>query len=359
MTNQDIARLRLYNQQIARTRFKAPDQVVSWLGALQAQDYAGAKWSIGLRLPDATEADIEQAIAAKTIIRTWPMRGTLHFVEAADVHWMLALLTPRVIAGSTGRYRQLELDEAVFARSKELFVKVLQGGKQLTREEMYQLLERNNISTAGQRGYHILGRSAQDGLICFGPPDDKQQTFTLLDEWAPKTKELTRDEALAELVRRYFTSHGPATQQDFAGWSGLTLTETRAGLEMVKSQLRQETISGQTYWMPPDISPVEDNSPVAYLLPGFDEYMLGYKDRTAVLDPVHSQKIIPGNNGMFSPTLIIDGRVTGTWKRMFKKDTVVITISPFTSLSQAHRGAISAFAERYGRFVGKPPVVVV
>lgn len=358
MTNEDIARLRLFNQQIARTRFKAPDQVVSWLGALQAQDYAGVKWSIGLRLPDATDADIEQAIAAKTIIRTWPMRGTLHFVEASDVRWMLALLTPRIIAGSAARYRQLELDEIVFARSKELFAKALQGGKQLTREEMYQLLERNNISAAGQRGYHILARSAQDGLICFGPPDDKQQTFTLLDEWVPKTKKLARDEALAELTQRYFTGHGPATLQDFAGWAGLTVTDVRAGLDMVKSHLRQETVNGQAYWMPQEMPAIEDDSPDIYLLPGFDEYMLGYKDRSAVLDAIHAQKIVPGNNGMFSPTLVIDGMVAGTWKRTLKKDTVVITISPFTSLSQAHSHAISAAVEPYGRFVGKSPVIV-
>lgn len=357
MTNLDIARLRLYNQQIAGTRFKTPEQIVSWLGALQAQDYAGAKWSIGLRLPGATDPDIEQAIADRKIVRTWPMRGTLHFVEVSDARWMLALLTPRIIAGSAGRYRQLELDEAVFARSKELFAKVLQGGKQLTREEMYQLLERHSISTAGQRGYHILSRSAQDGLICFGPPDDKQQIFVLLDEWAPKTKELARDEALAELTQRYFMSHGPATLQDFARWAGLNVTEARAGLDMVKPQLRQETMNSQVYWMSPDMPVLEDNSPAVYLLPGFDEYMLGYKDRSAVLDAIHAQKIVPGNNGMFSPTLVIDGKVTGTWKRAFKKDTVVMTISPFTSLSQAQSCAISAFAERYGRFIGKSPVI--
>jgi hypothetical protein len=357
MTPQDIAQSRLYHQQIARAKFKAPGQVVSWLGALQAQDYPGAKWSIGLRLPHATDADIEQAVAAKTIVRTWPMRGTLHFVAPEDIRWLLALLTPRIIAQAAGRYRQLELDEAVFARSKELFAKALQGGQQLTRDEMHQLLERANISTGGQRGYHILCRAAQDGLICFGAPSGKQQTFTLLDEWAPQTKNLERDQALAELAKRYFTSHGPAGLPDFAGWSGLTVTEARAGLEMVKSHLSQETVNGQTYWMSPDRPVIRLNSPAIYLLPGFDEFMLGYKDRTAALEPIYSPKITPGNNGMFSPTLVIDGRVAGTWKRKFKKDTVVITLSPFTSLSEADRQAVSVAAERYGRFVGMSPRV--
>ena len=126
---------------------------------------------------------------------------------------------------------QLELDEAIFARSKEVFAKALQGGKQLTRDEMLHLLEQADISTAGQRGYHILGRSAQDGLICFGSRRGKQQTFALLDEWVPQTGPRARDEALAELTRRYFISHGPATLQDLMRWAGITTAEAKVGLE--------------------------------------------------------------------------------------------------------------------------------
>jgi hypothetical protein len=358
VTPQDIAQYRLYQQQIAKTGLKTPGQVVSWLGALQAQDYVSAKWAIGLRLPDATDADIEQAVVAKTIIRTWPMRGTLHFVAPEDVRWLLALLTPRVIAQTAGRYRQLELDEVIFARSKEVFAKGLQGGKQLTRDEMQQLLEQANISTGGQRGYHILGRSAQDGLICFGALRGKQQTFTLLDEWAPPAKQLERDEALAELARRYFMSHGPATLPDFVWWSGLTVTEARVGLELVKAQLSQETVNGQTYWMSPDRPGSTDDGPATYLLPGFDEYLLGYKDRTAALEAVYAQKVTPGNNGIFNPIIVIEGRVVGTWKRTFKKDTVVIEKKPFMPLSQAQSQAITVAAQRYGRYTGMSPVVL-
>lgn len=352
-----ITWLRLCNQQIVATNFTTPGEVVAWLGAMQAQDYAGAKWSIGLRLPEATDEMIEQAIADKTIVRTWPMRGTLHFVAPEDARWLLALLTPRVIAQTAGRYRQLELDETIFARSKELFTRALQGGKQLTRDEMYQLLERNNISPEGQRGYHILCRAAQDGLICFGPPSGKQQTFTLLEEWAPQAKHLARDEALAELTRRYFTSHGPATVQDLAWWAGLTLTEARIGLEMVKSHFRQETVGGQAYWMSPETPAGAEHSPGLFLLPGFDEYMLGYKDRSAILEPIHAQKIVPGNNGIFNPTLVIEGKVVGVWKRTFKKDAVIVTVSPFDTLSETYHPAITTAAERYGKFVGKSATV--
>lgn len=202
---------RLSNQYLAKNRFADPGDVVAWFGAVQAQDYLGSLWGIGLRTIDACEGAVEKAIANRKIVRTWPMRGTLHFVPAADVRWMLKLLTPRVIARSAGRYRQLELDKRTFANSKKVFVRALEGGKQLTRTEMYKALEAAKISVAGQRGIHILGHLAQEGLICFGNRRAKQQTFVLLDEWVPENQSLNREEALAKLARCYFRSHGPAT----------------------------------------------------------------------------------------------------------------------------------------------------
>ncbi len=353
----NIAEYRLYNQQIARPEFEKPGQVVAWLGAVQAQDYPGALWSIGLRTPGAMLSDVEQAIADRAIIRTWPMRGTLHFVAPEDVRWMLALLTPRVAANSAGRRAQLGLDETIFARSKELFARALQGGKRLERKEMLDVLERGGITTGGQRGYHILWRLAQSGLICFGPMQGKQPTFVLLDEWVPQAGELPRDEALARLAARYFTGHGPATLGDFMWWSGLTAADARAGLEMAKAQLVSEQVGGQTCWMPENIPASQDHA--TYLLPGFDEYLLGYKDRSAVLDPQYADLTHPGNNGMFSPTVVIGGRVAGTWKRTFVKGMVVITPQPFTAFSKDQEQAIAAVAERYGRFVGLSSKVVV
>ena len=332
--------------------FEKPGQVVAWLGAVQAQDYLGSLWAVGLRMQQAVEADIEQALANKIIIRTWPMRGTLHFVAAADVRWMLELLTPRVVAGSVRRlHQQVGLDEATFARSKELFAAALQGGKQLPRNEMYELLEAARISPAGGRGLHILSRLAQDGLICFGAREGKQQTFALLAEWAPTAKSLGRDEALAELARRYFTGHGPATLQDYTWWSGLTVADARAGLEMVKSQLMPEVIGGQTYWLDPSLPAAKGAAPAAYLLPAYDEYTVAYKDRSAVLDPSYAKQPDSGA-GIFSPTIVVDGQVVGTWKRTLKKDSVVITPSFFTRPKRAESQAFAAGANRYGEFLG-------
>ncbi len=347
-----IALSRLTNHRLAGPACAQPGDVVSWLGALQAQDYHGALWAIGLRTAGTTERDIEQALGERAIVRTWPLRGTLHFVASQDVRWLLALLAPRVITHSAGRYRQLGLDEATFGRSQEVFARALEGGKQFTRAEMLQALAHAGIATTGQRGYHLLGRAAQDALICFGAPRDKQQTFVLLDEWVPKSGGRTRDEALAELTTRYFTSHGPATAQDLMHWSGLTAAEVKAGLAAAGPALTRATIEDHVYWLPRETPALSNGARSVHLLPGFDEYVLGYRDRRAVLDPVHAPRICPGNSGMFNPTLVVDGQVTGVWKRTLKKAAVVIEVAPFRPLTPAENQALSAAAERYGAFLG-------
>jgi hypothetical protein len=357
VTTLNLAHQRLYNQSITPARFEKPAEVVAWLGAVQAQDYAGALWSIGLRTQNATEVAVVQAIANRQIVRTWPMRGTLHFVAPADVRWMLQLLTPRVIANSARRYAQLELDQAIFARSQAIFTKALQGGRQLTRAALMEVLEGAGIATANQRGYHLLGWAAQTGLICFGPMQGKQPTFVLLDEWIPAGKNLTREEALAAVALRYFTGHGPATLQDFMWWTGLPAADARAGLEMVKSELTGEKLEGHTYWLPQTTPLSEQQTSASHVLSGFDEYLLGYTNRSAVLDPLYNQRIQPGKNGIFSPTVVIDGQVVGTWKRTVKKGTVVLTPTPFTSFSRDQQAAIASAAERYGNFLGLPAMV--
>jgi hypothetical protein len=355
MTTADIAILRLINQQIAQTNFTKPSEIVAWLGAMQAQDFAGAKWSIGLRLPNFTDADIEKTLADRNIVRTWPMRGTLHFVAVDDILWMLGLLTPRIVANSAGRHKQLGLDENTFNLSKDLFIKSLQGGKQIPRDGMYKLLEASKISTSGQRGIHILWRLAQEGLLCFGAPEGKQQTFALLHEWIPKSKSLLRDEALAELALRYFTSHGPATLHDFIWWSGLRASEAKTALEFVKPKLISEIVSGQTYWFLQSLNAKINKSPTAFLLPGFDEFMVSYKDRSAALDPKY-KKLMNGGNGILSPVIVIDGQAVGTWRRTIKKDSIVLETKPFTTFSKIQSQEIAKAANLYGKFLGRSVV---
>ncbi|MCB0154777.1 MAG: AlkZ family DNA glycosylase [Anaerolineae bacterium] len=353
MADLNLVQRRLRHQSIVPASCENPGEVVSRLGAMQAQDYLGSLWAIGLRTKAATEQSVEQAIANKEIVRTWPMRGTLHFVAAEDVRWLLALLTPRIIDRSARRCRQLELDAATFAQAERLFAKALQGGKQLTRAEMMAVLEEKGIVVTGQRGYHILWWAAQHGLICFGPRQGKQDTFVLLEEWLPPGKSLSREESLAELARRYFSGHGPATIQDLIWWSGLPAAEARAAVELAR--LEQEEFDDQTYWFVSSAAPTPPTaSPAVQLLPGFDEYLLGYRERGAVLDPAHAGKVVPGGNGMFKPMLVIDGQIVGLWQRTLRKTKVQVNFAPFAPLSPTQMEAAVAAAEPYGRFLGLP-----
>lgn len=348
-----IARRRLVHQRIAHPTFTHAGQVAAWLGATQGQDYAGAKWSFGLRLPHSTEADIEQAIADSLIMRTWVLRGTLHYVAPSDIHWLVALIAPRQIAGNALRYRQLELDAPTLSRSTTLIAEALQGGQHLTRTQLFSILEANGISTAGQRGVYMLQRAALERLIYQGAVIRNVTTFLALD--AGNT--LTKDEALAELARRYFTSRAPATLSDFTHWSGLLISDARAGLASIKSELLEEVIDGQSYWFSPESPQSPERS--LYLLPGFDEYVLGYKDRSGVLDAQFMDAICPGGNGIFMSTIVSDGQIIGTWKRTLKKNTVEIAVQPFHPLYDHDMDALAQAAAAYGTFLGLKVTVQV
>jgi hypothetical protein len=349
----NFATRRLYSQQIANVTRDRPGDVVAWLGAVQAQDYLGALWAVGLRTQHATEAAIERAIADRMIVRTWPMRGTLHFVAPPDVRWLLALSEARMIARSAGRFQALGLDDATIARCRDVCIRALQGSQRLTRRALYQAFEAAAISVAGQRGIHILWRLAQEALICFGPREGKQHTFVLLDKWTPSSRTLAREEALAELSARYFTSHGPATVQDFVWWSGLTTADARLGIALAGARITREVFDGQVYWQAAAMPPAPPESSGAHLLPAFDEYTVGYRDRGAVLDPAHAKQVNLGG-GMLNPVIVIDGRVVGTWKRALTRTAVTVTLAPFDGLNPTIHGAVAAAASRYGAFLGLP-----
>lgn len=347
----DIATLRLYTQHIAQADFSTPEAVVSWMGAMQAQDYQGALWAIGLRSPHLTSIDVEKAIIDRTIVRTWPMRGTLHFVTAKDVRWMLRLLAPRIIARFATRRRQLEIDDGVIMKSRRILEKALVGSTSLTRTELCRILEEAGISTDDQRGIWILHLLAEMGVLCFGPYEGKQPTFVLLEEWVPPGAELTKDESLATLATRYFTSHGPATLKDFAGWSQLPITEARLAINLAGTRLVKSTVGNIDYWHTPNLPSAPGKSTV-FLLPGFDEFMLGYKDRSPALAMEHSQKIVPGNNGMFMPTIVVNGQVAGTWKKKLRKEDATVTLLPFEPFTSSTLQELELAAIKYGNFIG-------
>ena len=348
----NMVRRRMGNQQLAGPVFDDPAAVVRWMGAVQAQDYLGGLWAVGLRTRGATEASVEAAIARREFVRTWPMRGTLHFVSASDVRWMSQLLAPRVITSAASRHRQLELDGKVFNRAARVLERALAAGSCVRRDAIYQLWDAAGISTRDSRGLHILGYLAMTGLICFGPRAGKQQTFALLDEWLRPTSPLHRDEALGELARRYFTSHGPATVHDFAWWSGLTVTDARTGIEVAKDKLANHDADGRSYWYGSAALP-RGTARTAHLLPPWDEYTVAYRDRTAVLDPVHARKVNAGG-GVLSPVVLVRGRVVGTWRRALGKHAVTVTPTYFGRLAADETRAVAAATRRYGEFLGAP-----
>ncbi len=347
----DLILYRLQNQQLTATKFDRAQDVVRWMGAVQAQDFAAAKWAVGQRTKVTTDAIIEQAFADGKILRIHVMRPTWHFVAPEDIRWMLKLTAPRVHAASAYQYSRLELDTAVFKRSNSIIEKALRDGNQLTREELGVTLKKAGISAIDLRLTYIVMRAELDSVICSGARRGKQFTYAMLDERAPKSKALTRDESLAELAARYFRSHGPATLQDFAWWSGLTTADAKAGLEMVKQQFMRETMDDQTYWFSEPKPLTKEVSPTVYLLPNYDEYIVGYTDRSAIYDASQIEKLDSRGNPLFMNTIAINGQIAGTWKRIIKAKTVEIELNPFNLPAKPEKQALSKVTEGYGKFL--------
>jgi hypothetical protein len=357
MTSLEIAQQRLFSHHLLDTSFEKPDEVVRWLGAVQAQEYAGAKWGIAQRTQSLTNAAIDQAFAQGDILRTHVMRPTWHFVTPDDIRWMLKLTALRVNAANALYYRRLGLDDSVFSRSNAVLEKSLEGGNQLTRSELQSTLQQSDVGEAADdrlRLAYLMMHAELDGIICSGALRGKQHTYALLDERAPHARPLEREEALAELARRYITSHGPATLKDFTGWSGLAPADAREGLELVKPQLDQEVVAGKAYWFSSKSPITERSAPIAHLLPAFDEFTVAYRDRSPILDPQNPQPAIEN----LGTVILLDGHIAGAWKRTNSKKAVSIEIRIFASLTEAQELAIQGAADRYGAFLGLPVILL-
>lgn len=325
-----------------------------WLGAVQAQDYAGAKWAIGQRTQVATDAALDRVFADGAILRTHVLRPTWHFVLPADIRWMLALTAPRVHAANASYYRKLELDDVVLKRSTALLTEALRGGTQLTRAEIGQVLRDGGIEASGMRLGYVLMHAELEAVICSGARRGKQFTYALLDDRAPEARTLERDEALAELTRRYFPSHGPATVHDYAWWSGLTVGEARAGIELVRSELAPETVDGKTYWSAPLATTARAASPLVHLLPNYDELLVAYKDHAPSFDPSVFRRLDPMDNALMAHIVVVDGLVVGGWRRTLRRKEAVVETNLLRALDDTERAALAGAAAAYGRFLGLP-----
>ncbi|MFG3690456.1 winged helix DNA-binding domain-containing protein [Micromonospora sp. NPDC047740] len=329
--------------------------VVEWFGAMQAQDNASGLWSLGVRLPGRTLADVRAALERREALRTWPMRGTVHLVPSRDAHWMLAVTGVRTLAGAATRRAQLGLTEAEADRAVDVLGTALAGGRRLTRAQCLAALGAAGIDTTGQRGYHLLWYAAQRGVTCIAPHVGTEQTFALLDEWVPDPHRPERDEALGILALRYVRSHGPVTPHELARWTGLTVTDARRGFAVAGDALAPVAVDGVEAMVDASLldaprEPVDD----VHTLLGFDEYLLGFKDRTLMLDPAHAAAVVPGNNGVFLPTVVRDGRVVGTWKRTVGKASVSVTVQPLAPFDAALRSRVESGLADYARYLGLP-----
>jgi len=331
--------------------------VVSWFGAMQAQDLNSVLWSLGIRLPGSTEADVQAALERREALRTWPMRGTVHLVPARDARWMVEVLGARALAATTTRRAALGLDVAAAERAVDVLGKALSGGGRLTRAQCLRVLNEAGIDTSGQRGYHLLWYASQRGVTCIAPNIGSEQTFVLLDEWVPDPRRPDRDEALGIIAGRYFRSHGPATRDDLARWVGMTVTDARRGIAVAGDALERVTVEGREMLVGAGASVPGGRYGDVVALPGFDEYLLGFKDRSLFLADEHRQAICPGGNGVFQPTIAQAGRVVATWRRAPGKNRAAVQVKALTRITTTGRREVERALEPYARFVGGPLVV--
>ena len=358
----DVLRLRLESHGLSAPRLDGPRAVVERLLAIQAQDLPAASWALGVRSPGTTAADVTAALDAGSIVRSYPLRGTLHLLPAEDVRWMLDLTAPRILSSIQTRQRQLSLTPGMVEAAGEAAVGLLSGGRQLSRTPFFAGLQAAGIDTDGQRGYHLILALSLTGLLVWGPTVDGQPALALLDEWAPEQRRLDRAQGLAEFLVRYLDGHGPASLRDFTWWSQLTVADAKSALAETGSRVEEIEIDGAKLLLSAAAErgelgrkPVQRTPVLA--LPGFDEYLLGYRDRSYVIDDSDFPRVVPGLNGIFLPLIVSGGRVVGTWRKETvrnRRSGTTVTVEPtaFESLSARRRTAFDGAIREYAAFTG-------
>ncbi len=349
IAREDVGPLRLAAQRLVGERAPTAADAVRGLLAAQGQDLPGALTSVALRTPGRDRAEVSAALDSGEVVRSWPMRGTLHLVAAEDLPWMLDVLGTRALGGVAKRWEYLGLDEAQCERAREVVLGALARKDRWSRTELLSVIAESGVATTGQRGYHLLWYLSQTGTLCQGPTDgSRDQLFVGLDAWIPAPRRLDREEALAELALRYFGGHGPATVQDLCRWSGTGVREVRAALAQVRDRLEPVTVDGTEHFMDPAtperLAAARAEADGVLLLPGFDEYVLGYADRTAVLPAEHFEKIVPGGNGVFRPTVVRRGQVVGVWRWEGRGAARRVVAEPFTRFPKLLTRAVERLA---------------
>lgn len=329
-TRADLGRMRLVAQGLITPVGDAAD-AVRHLGCTQAQDYPGSTASLALRTHERTLAGVRAAYDAGAIVRSWPMRGTLFAVPAEDLGWMLSLTAARVQASTRRRREELGVTPEALDTAERVARHVLPGGG-LVRADILRAWTDAGLAVDGGRGYHHLFHLAVDGVICLGPTDGKEQRFVLTDEWITAPRALAGDEAIAEWWVRYATSHGPVDAAEFRWWTKLPARDVTPALALARDRLTTIDVDGEVLWCAPDLpdrwAALSQQASRPLLLPGFDEFVLGYGDRSHALTKEQEALVVPGGNGVFKATLVVDGRAVGTWKRPTRANAP-LDVAPF------------------------------
>jgi hypothetical protein len=357
MTLNEISNIRLTSQKIESTKFKKANEIVSWMGAIQAQDFSMAKLALGVRLLDSTEEKIVESLNKGEIIRTHLMRPTWHFVTAEDIYWMLELTAPQIKTSLKSRHTQLELSESIFAKSNSVIEKSLRGGVTLSREELAEGISKAGINTDANRLSHLFLRAELDGILCNGPIIDNKLTFSLLRERVPYRKNLSREESLGELANRYFRSHSPASIQDFSWWSGLSHKDAMNAMESVRQNFITEIIGSRIYLFPNALHHSGNERDSVQLLPAYDEFLISYRDRSPSLSLTDNKKAV-SVNGIFNPVVVINGQVNGLWRRSIRNEKVILELILFNQEANTKKELFEETAAKIGRFYNRVTEII-
>ena len=350
----NIPNIRLLNQQLSNPLFREPKELVSWMGAMQAQNYSMVKWAVGMRLKSATIQAVEKALREGEILRTHVMRPTWHLVAAEDIRWMLKLSAQRIISANDSFAKGYDLDipNELYTKAHDLLEKILCGKKSLTKQEIAEHFNRSGIVADNRRMTRFMARAEQEGIICSGEDRGSKCTYALLEERVPPMPELTKDESLARLARSYFRSHSPAVLQDFIWWSGLSVSDAKQAVYLIASELTTEQWKEQTWYIHDTCRTRGKLSGHIHLLPSYDEYLLGYKDRTDVLPLEHYSKAFT-NNGLFFPIVLHNGQVIGNWDKSVKKKSVDLKYSWFRQVADMNEETLERERQKFTRFLEK------
>jgi hypothetical protein len=342
----------MHSQHLWGTPFQTLEDAVRWLGALQSQEYAVAKWSVAQRTAGVSDAALDRAVADGVVVRTHILRPTWHFVHREDLRWMLGLTAPRVHALNAHYYRKLGVDEDLVARGHGAFVRALRGGGRHTRKQLAAILDREGITADGLQLGYLLMWAELDAVICSGGLIGKQHTYALFDERVPEATLVDRDEALAELTRRYVTARGPVTVRDYMWWSSLTAADARRGIDMIRSQLENEVVDGRTYWFASSPPTVDNGSGRIDLVQGYDECIVSYSESKDVLLGRLVSRETLRNRPAYIHAVLLDGRLIGHWRQAPKSKELIIETSLYRPLNHAEGQALDAAIARYVKFKG-------